>query len=148
MLILVLLNLNTGYADIDAVLCIKIMSLCCTQVRVSTRIPYVLHKCFAFSYPCLSLSKNHELTAIEFQKHERSAQCTACIGVYILEIVRSNSIHLTAAIKTLQVFTKSKENDNFLSNGYCNVAERRFLEDRKRNDKYGKIHSRPVSYPA
>ena len=79
-----------------------------------------------FSYPCLSLSKNHELTAIEFQKHERSAQCTACIGVYILEIVRSNSIHLTAAIKTLQVFTKSKENDNFLSDGYCtcNVAER------------------------
>ena len=62
-----------------------------------------------FSFPCLSLSKNHELT---------------------------------------EVFIKNKENDNFLSDGYCNVAERRFLEDGKRNDKYGMIHSRPVSYPA
>ena len=31
MLILMLLNLNTGYADTDADLCIRIMSLCCTQ---------------------------------------------------------------------------------------------------------------------
>ena len=29
MLILMLLNLNTGYADTDADLCIRIMSLCC-----------------------------------------------------------------------------------------------------------------------
>ena len=28
-LILMLLNLNTGYADTDADLCIRIMSLCC-----------------------------------------------------------------------------------------------------------------------
>ena len=30
MLILMLLNLNTGYDDTDADLCIRIMSLCCT----------------------------------------------------------------------------------------------------------------------
>ena len=33
MLILMLLNLNTGYANIDADLCIRIMSLCCTTVK-------------------------------------------------------------------------------------------------------------------
>ena len=31
MLILMLLNLNTGYADADADLCIRIMSLCCSE---------------------------------------------------------------------------------------------------------------------
>ena len=30
-LILMLLNLNTGYADTDADLCIRIMSLCCKR---------------------------------------------------------------------------------------------------------------------
>ena len=32
MLILMLLNLNTGYADTDADLCIRSMSLCCTYI--------------------------------------------------------------------------------------------------------------------
>ena len=32
MRILMLLNLNTGYADTDADLCIRIMSLCCTTI--------------------------------------------------------------------------------------------------------------------
>ena len=31
MLILMLLNLNTGYADTDADICIRIMSLCCNM---------------------------------------------------------------------------------------------------------------------
>ena len=35
MLILMLINLNTGYADTDADLCIRIMSLCCNTTRFS-----------------------------------------------------------------------------------------------------------------
>ena len=53
MLILMLPNLNTVYADTDADLCIRIMSLCCTCIIYSIpRVTYTHHSQFVL-FPIL-----------------------------------------------------------------------------------------------
>ena len=81
MLILMLLNLNTGYADTDADLCIRIMSLCCIRLSDYRAGGLVMGLCFHCRREVL-VNRGWVPVAWENPEIRKEGQITGNIKIY------------------------------------------------------------------